>query len=888
MKKIKAYVINHGHMDLEWCLPMALFRPWFQQAITELDRIVKTEEEYKCYVFDGVVYPVLYAIENHRQLEKITRDLVKSEKLKIGPFYTQFDEFLPCGESIIKNCLWGDRYVRSLGGKPMKAGYFLDNFGHPVQLPQILQNFDIKSLFFSRGMTDIGQPVREFAFESPDGSKIAAININYSTAFSIYANNQPRCKLPNYIPYFNEELWSFEYLLEVAKHKDHKGLAEQIVNGVKKNATFYPSGVVAVFAGCDHCPPQSGISETLKLANEMQDEIEFIFADAEELSNAIYAKKEELPVFSEDLIGSKFDLLLFSALSTRIYLKQMEYNCEKLLFDYALPLEAYCKLIAKDTEKSYLDDAIKSLLINSTHDSIHGSGVDAIHREDEYRFDQAAQISACSIHDSLNKLASYISNGVGNDEILVYAPHDYEGFVSAWIYTYDKEVVVKDNQGKICESVLMPLEEIPKNANGLPYYLPREGVSIRNVVFKAKLNEGEIKKYSYSIAEQPTKEISAASGNVIGNEYFELICNDNEITLLDKKTGNRQSGFISLFEEPDTGDEFDYSSPWKEYKTYSSDGFGYTDTKVETSSVYQKLTTKCMMRVPLQMIDDDRSDELAYMPVTLEFSLWKNVKRLDIKIKIENYSKNHRVRAIFNCPCSFDSVRANQTFCVEDFSIVRPTKKENWAEEATKELPFREWVSVQDEKATYVISAKGLYLFEMLNNRQIAFTLFRSVGEVMRINLKNREGCCANGYLTPEAQCIREMNFEFSIFSMENTASNFEIMKETQSFICPPMPHSLRHKVKTQAKADALSLYTIENNENVVVSLFDKSFDGEYYLLRFYEINGEDTSVTIDVPLFKEAYLANMNEEILETLAIVDGKVTMNVGKNKIITLLFK
>ena len=47
MKKIKAYVVNHGHMDIEWYQPLTTYSEWFSKSIDMLDEIVKTENRLK-------------------------------------------------------------------------------------------------------------------------------------------------------------------------------------------------------------------------------------------------------------------------------------------------------------------------------------------------------------------------------------------------------------------------------------------------------------------------------------------------------------------------------------------------------------------------------------------------------------------------------------------------------------------------------------------------------------------------------------------------------------------------------------------------------------------------------------------------------------------------
>ena len=75
---------------------------------------------------------------------------------------------------------------------------------------------------------------------------------------------------------------------------------------------------------------------------------------------------------------------------------------------------------------------------------------------------------------------------------------------------------------------------------------------------------------------------------------------------------------------------------------------------------------------------------------------------------------------------------------------------------------------------------------------------------------------------------------------------------------------------------------------DVRVSLFDRSYGGEYFLLRLYENSGKTAEVEIRLENCREAYLANMNEEILDTLAAADGNIMLTVEPYKIITILWR
>src|SRR5450756_334392 len=171
MPKMIGFVVVAGHLDIEWYQPMRSYRFWTVEALEQLKHIAAHRPDFRNYALDGQVFPLEAYLEVVPEDRQVMMDLIASKKLSIGPFYTQFDEWLPSAEAIIRNCLYGNRLSNQFG-RCMKAGYLPDNFGHPLQMPQILNNFGIDSLLFMRGMPEIeGAHPDEFILEGPDGSR---------------------------------------------------------------------------------------------------------------------------------------------------------------------------------------------------------------------------------------------------------------------------------------------------------------------------------------------------------------------------------------------------------------------------------------------------------------------------------------------------------------------------------------------------------------------------------------------------------------------------------------------------------------------------------------------------------------------------------------------
>lgn len=164
------HVISHTHWDRAWYLPFEQFRLRLVKLMQKLLPLLEQDPSYK-FNLDGqtiIVEDFLQICPRERgRIEK----LVRNGQLAVGPFYVQPDQFLVSGESLIRNMMIGIRQAQELGGVQLE-GYLADNFGHPAQLPQLLQGFHIRSL-----LTNVSRGVPKERFEdgwvqrwfAPDG-----------------------------------------------------------------------------------------------------------------------------------------------------------------------------------------------------------------------------------------------------------------------------------------------------------------------------------------------------------------------------------------------------------------------------------------------------------------------------------------------------------------------------------------------------------------------------------------------------------------------------------------------------------------------------------------------------------------------------------------------
>jgi mannosylglycerate hydrolase len=133
-----------------------------------------------------------------------------------------------------------------------------------------------------------------------------------------------------------------------------------------------------------------------------------------------------------ELMDNSAAFLLPGVWSSRMYLKQANRRLEHLLTRKLEPLLAMTQAFLPPGSFRYptheLDLAWKLLLLNHPHDSICGCSVDAVHRENEVRFEQVEQIA-----EALNARAKHGLSTLGSkDEWVVFNMGDtaYTGVVS--------------------------------------------------------------------------------------------------------------------------------------------------------------------------------------------------------------------------------------------------------------------------------------------------------------------------------------------------------------------------------------------------------------------------------------------------------------------------
>ncbi|MEH2457495.1 alpha-mannosidase [Nostoc sp.] len=174
--KSKIYLLGHAHLDLAWLWPVS--ETW-NAAQNTFESVLKLQEDFPELIFCHST-PALYAwIEEHRPdlFGAIQAQVVSGRWEVVGGMWVEPELNLIAGESIVRQLLYGQRYIQEKFGKLSTVVWVPDSFGFCATLPQFFANAGIE-YFVTQKLRwndttkfDYGA----FWWRSPDGSEVFSL-----------------------------------------------------------------------------------------------------------------------------------------------------------------------------------------------------------------------------------------------------------------------------------------------------------------------------------------------------------------------------------------------------------------------------------------------------------------------------------------------------------------------------------------------------------------------------------------------------------------------------------------------------------------------------------------------------------------------------------------
>jgi len=349
----RAFVIPHTHWDREWYERFEGYRARLVPMVSRLLDLLERDADFRSFTFDGQTIAIQDYLEKRPADVPRVEALVRRDRLLIGPWHVLADLLLVSGESIVRNLQEGLRSAGELG-RAARVAYVADPFGHPAQLPQILRAFGYDTYVFARGMGDEGESVgSEFWWVSPSGDRVRAAHL-----VDHYSNALPLVGPPDEDP--------------AALRRRVKAKTARLLDRL----TPYANGdAILLMVGDDHVEAYARLPEAVREMRQVFRNVDARIASLEEFAAAMPPLQHEV---SGEIASGRYRPILRGVNSTRVWIKQENVACERLLLEWCEPLDA----LTGGTGRDELRDLWRMLLQNHPHDSICGCSIDAVHDVD--------------------------------------------------------------------------------------------------------------------------------------------------------------------------------------------------------------------------------------------------------------------------------------------------------------------------------------------------------------------------------------------------------------------------------------------------------------------------------------------------------------------------
>lgn len=173
----QVHLIGGAHLDPVWLWRWA---EGYQEARATFTSAADRMDEYPDFVFTCNQVVLLAWVEQSDPdlFERIRARVAQGRWVLTGGWWVEPDCNLPMGESLVRQGLYGQRFLRSRFGAIATVGLNADPFGHTATIPMILRGQGMDSYCFLRpSRAEGGPPDSLFRWCAPDGSEVLAYRI---------------------------------------------------------------------------------------------------------------------------------------------------------------------------------------------------------------------------------------------------------------------------------------------------------------------------------------------------------------------------------------------------------------------------------------------------------------------------------------------------------------------------------------------------------------------------------------------------------------------------------------------------------------------------------------------------------------------------------------
>jgi alpha-mannosidase len=144
LEEIKPLVtgVGHSHIDLGWLWRYSATREKASRTFATVLNLMKIFPEYRFMHSSPQLYK--FVREDYPGIFEQIKDRIEEGRWEItGGMWVEADTNLPTGEALVRQFLFGKRYIREEFGKDSRLLWLPDVFGYSAALPQIMRKSDM-------------------------------------------------------------------------------------------------------------------------------------------------------------------------------------------------------------------------------------------------------------------------------------------------------------------------------------------------------------------------------------------------------------------------------------------------------------------------------------------------------------------------------------------------------------------------------------------------------------------------------------------------------------------------------------------------------------------------------------------------------------------------
>jgi alpha-mannosidase/mannosylglycerate hydrolase len=459
--------------------------------------------------------------------------------------------------------------------------------------------------------------------------------------------------------------------------------------------------------------------------------------------------------------------LIPGVLSSRVWIKQQNADCQALLCQWAEPFSALVTArLGGEYPEQYLQTAWRWLLQNHPHDSICGCSIDEVHEDMKYRFAQCRQIALGQTNESLQLIALAVEGELAANETRVVVanplattlnetveltldiPAEWGSYQEFFGFEPKPGFRIFDTAtGKEIAYQLLSLTPIKTRKRVWRTKYP-EAYKVHEVKVALHLSlpatgyatltirEGEKSPKSGVFAEGmlPTRHPAtpglATSECSMENETLSVRIEPNgSLTVTDKRSKETYSRLLTFEDVADIGDGW-YHGPSVNDQHVASTA-STAEVIIQHDGPQQcTFRIRTHLRVPAAFDFEQRRRSQTFTELLCDslVTLRAGSGRIEVTTTVDNTVCDHRVRVLFPTDVKAKTFLSDGAFDVVERAIALPKDNHLRRELAVETTAQQTWTAVSSAKRGLAIVASGLLECAVrdLPERPIALTLFRA------------------------------------------------------------------------------------------------------------------------------------------------------------------